>query len=153
MRQHEDEIHSTPPLLQPPQKAVAYHTGIAQASSWGAGLVNWKTDFRSIYYDGAPAPADLVLPWAETALLIIDVQNAYLARPDRAALSPDEQRRYDAWIPFHRRLAQTVIPNTKRLLGLFRRNGIESLFARIACHTRHGRDRSLSPKRQGWNNL
>ena len=115
--------------------------------------MNWKTDFRSIYYDGAPAPADLVLPWAQTALLVIDVQNVYLARPDRALLPPDEQRRYDAWTPFHRRLRETVIPNTQRLLGLFRRNGIECLFARIACHTRNGRDRSLSQKMPGWNNL
>ena len=115
--------------------------------------MNWKTDFRSIYYDGAPAPADLVLPWVETALLVIDVQNVYLARPDRALLSPDEQRRYDAWTPFHRRLGETVVPNTQRLLGLFRRNGIECLFARIACHTRNGRDRSLSQKMPGWNNL
>ena len=108
--------------------------------------MNWKTDFRSIYYDGAPAPADLVLPWAETALLVIDIQNVYLARPDRAALAPGEQRRYDAWTPFHDRLAQIVIPNTRRLLGLFRRSGIECLFARIACHTKNGRDRSLSQK-------
>ena len=115
--------------------------------------MNWKTDFRSIYYDGAPAPADLVLPWAETALLVIDIQNVYLARPDRAALAPGEQRRYDAWTPFHDRLAQIVIPNTRRLLGLFRRSGIECLFARIACHTKNGRDRSLSQKMPGWNNL
>src|SRR6188472_907247 len=101
--------------------------------------MNWKTAFRSIYYDGAPEPADLDLPWRETALLVIDVQNVYLGRPDRAALPPDEQRRYDAWTPFHKRLRSTVIPNTKRLLSLFRSNGIECLFARIACHTKDGR--------------
>jgi nicotinamidase-related amidase len=30
---------------------------------------------------------------------------------------------------------------------------MECLFARIACHTKNGRDRSLSQKMPGWNNL
>ena len=115
--------------------------------------MNWKKSFRSIYYDGAPDPADLDLAWGETALLVIDVQNTYLARPDRASLSMEEQRRYDAWTPFHSRMRDTVIPRTRHLLDLFRRNRIERLFARIACHTRDGRDRSLSQKMPGWNNL
>jgi biuret amidohydrolase len=115
--------------------------------------MNWKHSFRSIYYDGAPEPADLDLLWPETALLVIDVQNTYLARPDRASLPKDEQRRYDAWTPFHDRMRETVIPRTRLLLDLFRQNGIERLFARIACHTKDGRDRSLSQKMPGWNNL
>ena len=115
--------------------------------------MNWKKSFRSIYYDGAPDPADLDLAWAETALLVIDVQNTYLARPDRASLSADEQRRYDAWTPFHTRMCDTVIPRTSHLLDLFRRQGIERLFARIACHTKDGRDRSLSQKKPGFNYL
>lgn len=115
--------------------------------------MNWKNSFRSIYYDGAPVPADLDFAWKETALLVIDVQNTYLARPDRAALPADEQRRYDAWTPFHQRMHETVIPRTAELLGLFRKHGIERLFARIACHTADGRDRSLSQKMPGWNNL
>ena len=41
--------------------------------------MTWKTNFRSIYYQGAPEPDDLVLPHAETALLVIDVQNTYLS--------------------------------------------------------------------------
>jgi len=115
--------------------------------------MNWKTAFRSIYYDGAPAPDDLVLDPKQTALLVIDVQNIYLERPDRAKLSPDEQRRYDAWTPFHERMHKSVIPRTAEMLKLARANGIECLFARIACHTKDGRDRSLSQKMPGWNNL
>jgi len=38
-------------------------------------------------------------------------------------------------------------------LKLFRARSIECLFARIACHTEDGRDRSLSQKMPGWNNL
>jgi nicotinamidase-related amidase len=115
--------------------------------------MNWKTSFRSIYYDGAPEPADLSLPWNATALLVIDVQNTYLARPDPSGLSAEERRRYEAWTPFHRRMNEIVIPRTAALLGLFRKNGLECLFARIATQSLDGRERSLSQKKPGWNNL
>ncbi|MGH6908307.1 MAG: cysteine hydrolase family protein [Aestuariivirga sp.] len=115
--------------------------------------MNWKTSFRSLYYEGAPEPDDPVLPLKETAFLVIDVQNTYLERPDRAALSKDEQRRFDLWTPFHERMHKSVIPRTAKMLELARRSGIECLFARIACQTEDGRDRSLSQKKPGWNNL
>ena len=115
--------------------------------------MSWKTRFRSIYYEGAPEPADLSLPWHETALLIIDVQNTYLTRPDPAGLSAEERRLYDAWTPFHRRMREMVIPNTRVLLERFRKNGLQCLFARIATQTLDGRERSLSQKKPGWNNL
>lgn len=115
--------------------------------------MSWKTSFRSIYYDGAPEPSDPDFTPVTTALLVIDVQNTYLERPDRSTLPPDEQQRYDAWTPFHERMHKIVVPRTKKLLQLCRRNDIECLFARIACHTKDGRDRSLSQKMPGWNNL
>jgi nicotinamidase-related amidase len=115
--------------------------------------MTWKTAHRSLYYDGAPEPDDPVLKPAETALLVIDIQNTYLQRPERADLSPEELRRYDRWTPFHDRMKKSVIPNTGKMLDLARRNGVECLFARIACHTHDGRDRSLSQKMPGWNNL
>jgi hypothetical protein len=52
------------------------------------------------------------------------VQNTYFTRPDRASLSADEQRRYDAWIPFHQRMREIVVPRTRELLRLFRENGV-----------------------------
>jgi nicotinamidase-related amidase len=115
--------------------------------------MSWKTKYRSLYYMGAPEPDDPVLDPKETALLVIDVQNTYLERPDRSSLSPEEQRRYDLWTPFHDRMRKSVIPNTARMLDLARRAGIECVFARIACQTKDGRDRSLSQKLPGWNNL
>jgi nicotinamidase-related amidase len=115
--------------------------------------MNWKTSYRSLYYEGAPEPDDPVIVPNEAALLVIDVQNTYLERPDRATLSAEEQRRFDLWTPFHERMSKSVIPNTARMLDFARRNGIECLFARIACHTKDGRDRSLSQKMPGWNNL
>lgn len=115
--------------------------------------MSWKTAYRSIYYQGAPEPDDPDLPFAETALLVIDIQNTYLDRPDPAGLSGAERQRYDAWTPFHERMRDMVVPRTRDLLERFRENGIECVFARIATHTRDGRERSLSQKMPGWNNL
>jgi len=115
--------------------------------------MGWKTDFRSLYYLGAPEPDDPVIVPAETAFLVIDVQNTYLDRPERAALSGADLARYDAWTPFHDRMHGQVIPRIAAMLAHCRARGIECLFARIACHKTDGRDRSLSQKLPGWNNL
>jgi len=116
--------------------------------------MNWKTEHRSFYYALAPEPDDPVLDPATTALLVIDVQNTYLERPDRASLATDAERaHYDGWTPFHERMHGVVIPNIAELLALFRARGMERLFARIACRTLDGRDRSLSQKKPGFNNL
>jgi nicotinamidase-related amidase len=115
--------------------------------------MSWKTAYRSLYYLNAPEPPDMVLEPHETALLVIDVQNAYRKRPDRAALSPADQAYFDLWTPFHERLETVLIPNTRDLLQLFRANGIACLFARIASQTREGRERSLSHRKPGWNDL
>jgi biuret amidohydrolase len=115
--------------------------------------MTWKTDFRSLYYASAPEPDDPIIIPAQTALLVIDVQNTYLERPDRAQLSRAKQKQYDLWTPFHERMRGQVIPRTAQMLTCARAVGIECLFARIACQTRDGRDRSLSQKMPGWNNL
>ena len=114
---------------------------------------SWKTRFRSFYYGRAPEPADPILERGKLALLVIDVQNVYLKRPDRTDLDASGRADYDAWTPFHDRMHRTVIPAIQELLHRFRRDGHEVLFARIACQTEDGRDRSLSQKLPGWNNL
>ena len=114
---------------------------------------DWKTARRSMYYAGAPEPDDPVLEKGKVALLVIDVQNTYLERPDPASLDEMERARFDAWTPFHQRMHGTVIPNLERLIGAFRRADLEVLFARIACQKEDGSDRSLSQKKPGWNNL
>lgn len=116
-------------------------------------LTDWKRRNRSFYYASAPEPDEPDLDPATTALLVIDVQNTYLARPDRATLSAEALPDYDAWTPFHERMRTTVIPNITTLLATCRERGIECLFARIASRTRDGRDRSLSQKKPGFNNL
>jgi len=108
--------------------------------------MNWKTAHRSFYYEDAPEPETPSLPAAETALLCIDVQNYGLAPKPTAA----ENTR---WAPFYARMRETVIPNLRGLQELFRRNGLDVIHARIACLLDDGRDRSLSQKMPGWNNL
>jgi nicotinamidase-related amidase len=115
--------------------------------------MSWKTARRSFYYDGAPEPEDPVLDPDRTAFLVIDVQNVYVERPDRDMLSMEERRRFDAWTPFHHRLTGQVIPRTAEMLAACRAAGVACFFARIACQREDGRDRSLSQKLPGWNNL
>jgi nicotinamidase-related amidase len=108
--------------------------------------MSWKTAYRSFYYRDAPAPEDLVLDPAQTALLCIDVQNYGLVDKD----TPDEQAR---WAPFFTRMRDIVIPRLRALQDSFRAHGIDVIHARIACLLEDGRDRSLSQKMPGWNNL
>lgn len=110
---------------------------------------NWRTAYRSFYYNTIPDDLpDIVLDPATTALLVIDLQVCYL--PDAAG---DDLSEWERWAPFRHRLAGTVLPNTKILLERFRELGREIIFARIACITEDGRDRSLSHARPGFNNL
>ena len=108
--------------------------------------MSWKTAYRSFYYQDAPEPEDLSLLSAETALLCIDVQNYSLAPKPTAA----ERTR---WAPFQQRMCDVVIPNMRVVQETFRNSGIDVIHARIACLLDDGRDRSLSQKMPGWNNL
>ncbi len=109
-------------------------------------MSDWKNAYRSFYYETAEAPADIVLSPGSTALLVIDIQNTYLETdPD-----PVEAER---WAPFRERMNTTVIPNTAKLIGFCRTQGLEVVFARIACLKSDGRDRSLSQKKSGFNYL
>jgi nicotinamidase-related amidase len=108
--------------------------------------MSWKTAYRSFYYANAEEPDDIHLDPETTALLVIDIQNTYLADKD----TPEETVR---WQPFYERMRETVIPNTARMIDECRKRGVEVLFARIACQKTDGRDRSLSQKKPGFNYL
>ncbi len=108
--------------------------------------MNWKTSYRSFYYETADQPEDLNLRPEETALLVIDIQKTYLETPS----DPVEAAR---WAPFLTRMKALVIPQTAKLIEICREKGVEVLFARIACLKENGRDRSLSQKKPGWNYL
>ena len=107
---------------------------------------SWKTAYRSFYYEQAPIPDDLELDATKTALLVIDVQNTYLTE----SKDPIERAR---WAPFMTRMHQQVIPNIQRLIQACRSKDMNVLHARIACQTPDGRDRSLSQRKPGFNNL
>ena len=107
---------------------------------------NWKTDYRSFYYATAEEPDDIVLNPTTTALLVIDVQNTYIADKDTS----EETAR---WKPFYDRMNNTVVPNIVELITECRERGVEIIFARIACLKPDGRDRSLSQKKPGFNYL
>lgn len=109
-------------------------------------MSHWKTAFRSFYYEKAELPADPVMPVSETALLVVDIQNTYMEVPEDA----DEAQR---WSPFHARMKDIVIPNTRSLIEMCRARSVEVIFARIACLKPDGRDRSLSQKKPGFNYL
>jgi len=112
--------------------------------------VSWKTNYRSFYYHHADEPQDIVLKRAETALLVVDIQNTYMVPAEDPADDPAER---DRWQPFRERMNTIVIPNTAKLLQTCRTDDVEVLFARIACLKDDGRDRSLSQKKPGWNYL
>jgi nicotinamidase-related amidase len=108
--------------------------------------MSWKTAYRSFYYEGAAEPEDVVLVPAETALLVIDIQNTYLEpKPD-----PAQNAR---WQPFFGRMRETVIPNCAQLIAECRERGVEVVYARVGCQKQDGRDRSLSQKKPGFNDL
>ena len=109
-------------------------------------MSDWKHAHRSFYYENAEAPEDIRLAPDKTALLVIDIQNTYL---EVDADATEAQR----WAPFRARMNQTVIPNCAQLIANCRARGVEVIFARIACLTSDGRDRSLSQKKPGFNYL
>lgn len=108
--------------------------------------MNWKTAYRSFYYEHAPEPEEIALDPSRTALLVIDIQNAYMQ-------VPSDRLEAERWQPFLERMQRIVIPNTQKLIAECRARSVEVLFARIACQTSDGRDRSLSQRKPGFNNL
>ena len=109
-------------------------------------MSDWKNAFRSFYYETAEPPENPELKPFETALLVIDIQNTYLEVPE----DPEEAAR---WAPFLERMNHQVIPGTAVLVDQCRSHGFEIIYARIACLTENGRDRSLSQKKPGFNYL
>lgn len=106
---------------------------------------HWKQRHRSFYYTHAEVP-DLTLDLERTGLLVIDVQNIYFSCSDDPGESGE-------WAFFRSRMKNVVVPNIVRLIKFFRERRMPVFFARIACLTADGSDRSLSQKRLGFNNI
>ena len=110
-------------------------------------------EYVSIYYESQPRPEPMDLDPQKTALLIVDMQNQFVLRDFGDAVQLKEAGEWEKWIPFHDRLDNIVIPNTKKLLNFFRENKLEVTYGRIACHTKDGRDRSPVQAGGGWNDI
>ncbi len=115
--------------------------------------MSWKTSYRSFYYETMPDLPEVVLPRAGTGLLVIDVQNTYLQDDPALPRTLAEQAEFARWQPFFRRMRGLVIPSIQHLQAAFRLARMPVFFARIACLTPDGADRSLSQRRPGFNNL
>lgn len=110
-------------------------------------------NYVSIYYESQPSAKSIELDPKKTALLIVDMQNQFVLRDFGDAVQLKEAGEWEKWIPFHDRLDNIVIPNTKKLLNFFRNNKLEVTFGRIACQTKNGRDRSPVQAKEGWNDI
>lgn len=109
--------------------------------------------YLSFYYQGLEEVPDLIIDKKKTALLIIDMQKEFVNRDCGDFLHAKELNDEKRWIPYHDRLDQVVIPNTKRLLDFFRSNEMEVTFGRIACMKKNGADRARVQSTYGWNNI
>ncbi len=86
------------------------------------------------------SPRDLPFTRGQTAILFVDMQNAWVI-PGRDAHVDPATHRY-----FYDRVAASVIPNQQRLLAAMREVGGEVLHTIIESLTADGRDRSLDHK-------
>jgi nicotinamidase-related amidase len=109
--------------------------------------------YVSFYYEPDEDIGKIEIVPEKTALLVIDMQNVFVQRPSKEGLGPKAIANWERWQPFYDRIDSMVTPNIKKLLDLFRAKGIEVIFARITCHKKDGRDRSLDQKATGFNEL
>ncbi|WP_325436928.1 isochorismatase family cysteine hydrolase [Pseudomonas nitroreducens] len=86
------------------------------------------------------SPRDLPFTRGQTAILFVDMQNAWVI-PGRDTHVDPQTHRY-----FYDRVEASVIPNQQRLLAAMREVGGEVLHTIIESLTADGRDRSLDHK-------
>ena len=104
--------------------------------------------FNSVYYQDAK-DCPIVID-NHTALLVIDLQNTYLKLGTKDAASCYQSK---LWQDFHEHLEKVILVNAKYLIEKFRSTNLPVIFARIATFTKDGKERSLSQKMEGWNNI
>lgn len=109
--------------------------------------------YLSFYYQGMSEVPDMVIDKDKTALLIIDMQKEFVNRDCGDYLHAKENGDEERWIPYHDRLDQIVIPNTKRLIDFFRSHEMDVTYGRIACLKKDGSDRARVQSTYGWNNI
>ncbi len=112
-----------------------------------------KKKYTSFYYETAK-DLPVVMPDPKTtALLIVDLQNEFVARDSGEGKMFKEMGEWDRWKPYFDRLNDHVVPNTKKILEFFRENDMEVTYGRIASLKRNGEDRCAVQKTPGWNGM
>lgn len=132
--------------------AIITVSGIIQLFIGGTEM-KVKDKYLNFYYETIGEVDEPKIDPKKTALLLVDLQNEFVLRDFGEALQFKEAGEWDRWIPFHDRLDDIVIPNNKKLLDFFRKNGLTVTFGRIACLREDGEDRSPVQKSEGWNGM
>ena len=88
---------------------------------------------------------------AQSALLVVDVQNLCARRDGGEFEALSDAEIEETYADYFRQVETVAIPNMQRLIAAFRDAGIEVLYTTIESLTRDGRDRSLDYKITGFN--
>ena len=104
--------------------------------------------YCSFYQRNDPVTQEISYRPNETALMLIDLQNYFVDRPDFGS----KQEAHE-WEEMYRYIHETVIPNNERLLTFARENEILVVHAVIESSFEDGRERSLSHRRPTFNNI
>ncbi|MDO5018067.1 MAG: isochorismatase family cysteine hydrolase [Lagierella massiliensis] len=107
----------------------------------------------SFYYEKEKINGKLEFNPEKTALLIVDLQNYFVKRPDYNLEDDFEREEKERWNYFYDIVENVVLPNNKKLLDEARNKEMLVSFATIVTQLSSGRDRSLSQKESGFNNL
>lgn len=109
--------------------------------------------YVSFYYEPDNDWGNIVIEPDKTALLIVDMQRKFVLRPSGENMTKEEKEFARRWKSFFDKIEEVVIPNNQLVLKVFREKRMEVVFARIQCHKKDGRDRSLVQKATGFNEL
>lgn len=109
--------------------------------------------YLSFYYADDFDTEEIVIDKKKTALLIVDMQHAFVSRKELPGESKEVEKDQKRWEPFYQIIEERVIPNNEKILKEFRERGIEVCFAKIQGQKKNGRDRSLDQKATGYNEL
>lgn len=109
--------------------------------------------YVSFYYEPDKDRGEVHINPKTTALLVIDMQRVFVERPVYKNPTAEQSLLQARWAPFYDTIEGVVIPNVRTILSAFRKKGMEVVFAKIQCHKKDGKDRSLDQKATGFNEL
>lgn len=107
----------------------------------------------SFYYEMDEDIGAIEINKKKLALLIIDMQNYFVKRPEIDTNNQKEVLNAKNWEPFYKKIDEVVIPNNVKILEEFRKQGLLVSHARITSQLSNGLDRSIDQKATGFNEL